>query len=208
MNHVSLDLETLGTRFDAPILSVGAVVFDMATGKTGTTFYREVTLKSAVAAGVPDGDTLQWWLQRGDVAKAMFAPDNPDTPRKWALATVMQEFGTWFRSAGTGPCKVWGNGASFDVTLVEHAIAKGCVGLSPPWHYMNIRDLRTLVDAAEVITGFDRKSVARVGTHHNALDDAIYQAHLASAAWRALAGAKTKASVKPVTKPVEQAEDW
>jgi len=35
MQHVMIDLETLGTTPDAPIIAIGAVNFDIRTGKTG-----------------------------------------------------------------------------------------------------------------------------------------------------------------------------
>lgn len=218
MQDISVDIEALGTAYNAPILSIGAVLFDRQTGKLGTTFYQEITIASSVKAGLLDGATLAWWLSpaRRSVAERMFADDNPDNPRKMHLASALQNFCTWVRSAGEGPCRVYGNGATFDITIIEHAIHMGSVGLSAPWHYTNVRDLRTLVDAAESIAGFDKASVPKVGTAHNALDDAIYQANLTHACWAALGGgkplgAKTKATVKSITPPAPApavADEW
>ena len=38
--------------------------------------------------------------------------------------------------------------------------------------------MRTLIDVATLTSGFNRKLVNRVGVHHNALDDAIFQARV------------------------------
>lgn len=211
MSEVSLSVKALGKRYDAALLSIGAVVFDVQSGGTGKTFYREITLESSTHTGKVYGESIRWWMdkQRSEAARVLFAGDDSANPRKFHLATALQEFCTWFRSAGNGPCKVYGGHGTRDIPMIEFSIRTGTVGLEAPWHYTNVRDAETLISSAVDLVGFDRFALKYEGVRHNALDDAIYQAHLASAAWRALAGKQpTKASVKPVTKPVEQAEDW
>ena len=39
-SDLMLDLETLGTFMNAPIITVGACFFDIRTGEIGETFYR------------------------------------------------------------------------------------------------------------------------------------------------------------------------
>ena len=61
--HIMIDLETMGTRADAPIVSIGAVAFD-AKG-IDREFYCTVSLHSAVRSGaVIDPSTVMWWLVR------------------------------------------------------------------------------------------------------------------------------------------------
>ena len=174
-DHFSIDLETLGTRYNAAILSIGVHQFDIGTGKLGETFYREIDLDSAIKAGKVTGSTLAWWAQQGDAAKRVFG-DNGKTP----LSVALDELRTWMLTKATKP-KVWGNGSSFDISILEHAYDNGAVGLKEPWFYTNIRDMRTIMDYCLV-------KPKREGTHHNALDDAKYQAQCISAAHQAITG--------------------
>ena len=44
MKHIMIDLETMGNKSYSAIVSIGAVKFDIKTGETGETFYRNVNL--------------------------------------------------------------------------------------------------------------------------------------------------------------------
>ena len=52
MNHLMIDLETMGNKPNAPIVSIGAVFFEPSTGELGDEFYRVVSLKSSMDAHV------------------------------------------------------------------------------------------------------------------------------------------------------------
>lgn len=182
-DHVSIDLETLGTRFTAAVLAIGAVQFDPSTGAIGQTFYREIDLASAIKSGTISAQTLQWWMTHPNAKEArerLFK----NKEEKVSLATALDALATWIRGLGS-PC-VWGNGATFDISILEHAYLKGAVGLSEPWHYTNIRDMRTIVDVARYFEWLPSKQVGQVGTSHNALDDATFQAKVISACWQQL----------------------
>jgi exodeoxyribonuclease VIII len=181
MNDFSIDLETLGTRCTAPILSIGVQQFDIDTGKLGATLYSEVDIDSAIRAGRVQADTLAWWVTQNKNAQRVFAHND----QKMHLATALAELTTWMRGKSMAPA-VWGNGATFDIAILEYAYDHGAVGLKEPWHFMKVRDLRTLIDTAQRLADFDKSTVLKVGVSHNALDDATYQAKLASAAWAAL----------------------
>jgi hypothetical protein len=200
---VSIDLETLSHKYNAPILSIGAVAFNRDTGKTGPTFYQEIDIDSAIRVGTVTGGTVAWWITQNRDAKRIFDDNEIARAKKMHLASALLNFTTFVRSLGTP--RPWGNGATFDITIIEHSIDRGSVGLEPPWAYWNIRDVRTVVDAAESLAGWKKDSVKRVGVHHNALDDATYQAHLVIEAWRALKPASTKAAKTPV--PATQQDD-
>lgn len=185
MRDISIDLETLGKRYDAPILAIGAALFDRNTGKIGATFYEEIDFTSAVRSGRPDGSTIAWWMQQSKEAQRIFWESTQGEKR--GLATALQMFGDWARSCTAGVPIVWGNGATFDISILEYAYDHGAVGLKEPWHFMNIRDVRTIVDACEDVTGIHPGHyVDRVGTHHHAKDDAAYQASLIFEAFKRL----------------------
>lgn len=203
-DHFSVDLETLGTRYDAPIISIGVVQFDPNTSKKGETFYREIDIDSAIRAGRVNGSTLAWWMNQDKKARTVFDPKGS----KVALATALEELQRWMRGLSHDPV-VWGNGATFDISILEYAYDRGAVGLKEAWSFFNIRDMRTAVDLA----GFGKANCPfpKGGVQHNALDDAAYQAEVISACWRKIKGAlgalpaETKSKV--VAKPAVDDED-
>jgi len=192
---ISIDLETLKARYDAAILSIGAAAIDLDTGKLGSTFYREITLASAMKAGNVSPDTLAWWVGQNDKAKRVFTNQGKKTPLPVAL-DELRVFILEHKGA-----TVWGNGSSFDITILEYAYDHGCVGLSEPWSYWNIRDMRTIVDVA----GVDKKDMPQVGVAHNALDDAVFQAQVIHHCWVKIRSALGMLKSKPAPAAVPQA---
>lgn len=169
---VMVDLETMGTRPGSAIASIGAVAFDPVAGVIGeASFYRTISLASCQQAGlVIDGDTVGWWLQRGDEARAaLLAGAAP-------LAGVLQHFAAWWRMSKGGV--IWGHGGNFDEPMLSAAYE--AVGHIRPWHYADGRCTRTIFAAAKVTP--DRAQ----GVHHNALDDARAQAVAVCRAYDAL----------------------
>lgn len=182
MNDFSLDVETLSTRYDAAILSIGCVRFDRDTGEIGSRFYKAITLDTTLRSGHVSGDTLTWWMGQSSAAKRVL-----NEMGREPLANALHLLGSFIRNAGAP--RVWGNGASFDITILEAAFVNGGHGLTPPWHYMNIRDMRTIVDAA-IAKGFDPWQIPKVGTIHHAGDDAEYQARVIASCWQVVTGKK------------------
>lgn len=200
-NDISVDCETLGTAYDAPVIAIGARAFDRSTGKLYNTFYKEVMLSSAIKSGRVDGGTVSWWITQSPRAKAIFG-DAKYEAAKLSLASVLVEFSQWCRGEGkgsndrSGPLFVWANGPSQDITWLEHAYTVGGHGLTIPWRHDHARCLRTVVEPATLFAGFDKSKVKNVGVAHNAVDDATYQANVISAAWKALAGKAVKPPVE------------
>jgi oligoribonuclease (3'-5' exoribonuclease) len=176
MKHIMIDLETMGTRHDAPILSIGAVAFDPDTGALGATFEANIDPSDALANGKLSGDTLKWWMAQGDEARrAAMSGTSP-------LFASLYNLANWLRDTSGPEARVWGNGATFDITILERAYAK--LGLEIPWHFRNVRDCRTIAEVAKGLYPDIPRPAHLVG--HKAVDDAIYQAMWVSAAWQAL----------------------
>ncbi len=161
--HIMIDLETMGTRPNAPIISIGAVSFD-AWGIRDT-FYRDVTLHSSVKSGaVIDPSTVLWWLRQDKAAQDAFEEGQDEA---LSLEQALRDFSQFVCSYGDGLKGVWGNGASFD-NVIMHESGKRCrVGT---WEFWKDRCYRT------VKSMFPDVPFERSGTHHNALDDARSQA--------------------------------
>lgn len=166
MNHISLDLETLGTRAGCVILSIGAVGFDPHTRALGPKIYITINQKSCEAAGLTvDRGTLGWWMRQSEEARAVLHETRSGGV---TLQDALEQLSSFMRQFGS-EVRPWTCGASFDLPILSHAYA--AIGKRPPWKYTNERCYRTLKSIIPTIT------IQRgAGTHHNALDDAIAQA--------------------------------
>lgn len=179
--HVMVDLETMGKKHNAPIVAIGAVVFDPATGSIGESFYKVVCLESSVNWGaVIDPSTVIWWLKQS--SKARSAIVNDDAIPLLDVLLQFREFVSDNVAGGSKKAQVWGNGASFDNSILRSSY--DCIAEDYPWEYWNDRDVRTMVELGQAI-GFDPKTtIPFEGDRHNALADAIHQARYVSAIWQ------------------------
>lgn len=172
MAHVMIDLETWGTKPGSALRSIGAVVFcpDKPDEPLGAEFYANITDASCEAAGlVKDASTITWWANQGEEAQAALLADQRP------LYDVLPGFTRWFREVGGQ--QVWGHGAAFDPVLLEAAYA--AYSENVPWEFWDVRCCRTVLAISEL-----SPSDFRVGTHHNALDDAKSQALAVQHAFR------------------------
>lgn len=163
MNHLMIDLETLGTSADAVILSVGAVKFDLESDKIdGEGFYGSISVGSNMDAGRRiSEDTLLWWLKQPAAAQAVFHED------KLSLEQALIDLSDWL---GSNKWVVWSKGPGFDIAMLEHAYKQ--FGMSPPWEFWNARCVRTYMG----LPGAKGIQAPNEGVKHNALSDAYGQA--------------------------------
>jgi len=191
MHNVMMDLETWGTAAGSALRSIGAVEFDPHSDKIGDTFYMNISSSSCEECGLTrDRSTVDWWAGQSQQAQDALNVD----PRH--VGEVMNEFHEWFRRRGMF---VWSHGSNFDEPLWTNACRvvdrsyrlRRCgkrmrdgTQTIWPWFFWDARCTRTAYD----VTGFNPKSIKRVGTHHNALDDAIHQARCVQAAYARRAG--------------------
>ncbi|EFD0582509.1 exonuclease [Escherichia coli] len=176
-NHLSVDLETMGTNPDAPINSIGGKFFDPATGEMGPEFSKAIDLETS--GGIIDRKTIKWWVKRSREAQSAIFTD------EISLDVALRLF-IEFIEKNSGGCfvQVWGNGANFDNVILRRSYERQ--GIPCPWLYYNDRDVRTIVELGNAI-GFDvRMAIPFEGVPHNALDDARHQAKQVSAIWQRL----------------------
>ncbi len=184
--HVMVDLETMGKKHNAPIVAIGAVVFDPETGSIGESFYKVVCLESSVNWGaVIDPSTVIWWLKQSSEARSAIVNDDA-IPLQDALLQF-REFVSDNVAGGSKKAQVWGNGASFDNSILRSSY--DCIAEDYPWEYWNDRDVRTMVELGQAISFDPKTTIPFEGSRHNALADAIHQARYVSAIWqRIIAG--------------------
>lgn len=171
--NIMMDIETTGVRPGCRVLSIGPVEFD----EKGTIDSLLVHPKLSDQVGVDDGKTMGWWDTQSAEAKSVFA-DNHILGESVEyvykrIKTFIDDLVDARKSLSQGLEKVdvciWGNGATFDNSIVQHMFyAKG---LPIPWNTFGDRCYRTAINM------LGRPSLQRQGVHHNALDDAMYQAN-------------------------------
>lgn len=186
-----VDLETVGQRFDAPIISIGAIFFDPDTGEFGPEFYRAIDPESAFRFGRPSGSTFKWWMNQSDAARKAAVAGS------LTLDAALNDLTTFYRTHPKAP--IWGNGPTFDITIMEHAYWQ-VFREAAPWAFWNVRDCRTVLELGEVL-GYSKPELK--GTAHNALDDARHQAQWVCEIRKLLADLKMKATAPRVTLPVD-----
>lgn len=163
-----IDLETLGTVSNTVITSIGAVLFD-SNGRVIDEFHSDVSMASCVDLGMKiDPATMSWWMGQSKVAQAhIVLPDET----KRTLGEALLHLSDFLHEVAADPSetRVWGNGASFDNSMMQYSYK--LVGEELPWKFWNDRCFRTVKNICGHI-----KPDPRLGTHHDALDDAKHQA--------------------------------
>ena len=175
MKDLMIDLETAGTAANAPVISIGAVYFDRATGELGDKFDGRIDVADALRYGKMSGDTFKWWLMQSQAARDELVSG------KHTAEFVLGKFDQFYCKPKSA--RVWGNGASFDVTILDVAFPR-ILNKQPPWKFWDVRDCRTIKDLANS-AGHEYQG-DRSGTHHGALDDAIFQAEWTAYYWQKL----------------------
>lgn len=163
MKEIMLDLETLGTGPNAAILSIGAVKFDLEKGEVSPDrFYVTVDLENSIDLGaVIDASTIKWWMGQSSEARGQFLVPGLQ------LADALNKLTKWIGEQDG--MRVWGNGATFDNVLIRNAYQMA--GVTCPWKYWNDMCYRTIKNLYPNV-GITN----RIGTYHNAVDDAQTQA--------------------------------
>lgn len=180
--HVMVDLETMGNKSNAPIVSIGAMFFNPNTGNTGAEFYTAVSLESAMLhGGVPDAGTIIWWLKQSPEARS--AISMADTMTLIDALELFSDFISENSDAGSD-VQVWGNGASFDNVILRSSYDRA--NIECPWNFRNDRDMRTMTELGKAIGINPRYDIPFDGDMHNALSDARHQVKYVSAIWQKL----------------------
>jgi len=172
MQDLMIDLETLGTDPSAPIVVIGAVFFDPKTGELGEEFSATIDFESACEKRTPDASAIKWWLKQSDDARTKVLRGNQTM---WQALSGLSMF--IHDNSDVKKVKPWGNGATFDISMIENCFK--CYGMTAPWKFWNIRDVRTVVELGEAV-GITKDMVEFEGTPHVALDDAKHQARYVS----------------------------
>ncbi|ATN93262.1 exodeoxyribonuclease VIII [Marinobacter phage PS6] len=175
-----IDIETLDTRPSAVVIAIGVVLFNrrepsikmkglhLVFGK------KEFRDEQIMMGRTVDKETVIWWKGQEPAAKKIFKQANVES------MTDMFEKLTAFLTQGDVKYLIWGNGASFDNTIVTSLYDS--FGLETPWKFWNDRCFRTFKGEH----GHIARPPEFQGVKHNAEDDARQQARYLQAIYQEL----------------------
>lgn len=166
-----IDIETMGNKQDAAILSIGACVFSpgIGVGVDGQ-FLENCTLRSNIDLGrVMTPSTVEWWLDQSEAARKALKDPPPVN-----LAVALNGLRSFIDK--NRPDHVWANGTTFDLAILRHAY-EVTLKQDAPWHYRQECCMRSVRAISELV-GLDYSELYRNrdGVAHSALDDANGQA--------------------------------
>lgn len=181
--HLMLDFETLGTSGDTIVLSLGAVCFNR-DGIVGENLFEFDLFDQVQSKRSFTASTMEWWMTKADAdARKVFEHND--------FKLKIPEFFRGFEELcdqNLNKCqekrdelKVWGNGANFDVVLIEDLYRRHHPRMEHaiPWKYWNVWCYRTFNNLTKC-----KDLIRLAGTKHNALDDARFQANTILAYWK------------------------
>jgi len=159
---VMLDLETLGTRPECVILTLGAVKFDPFSMKEpGPGLYVRPNVDEQIAKGREvQEDTMLWWMdQSEDVREEALGEEG-----RISVEQMYKELNRFLVGVNT----IWCQGPVFDIAILENLYRQ--YGWPTPWQFWQISDSRTVFKMHG-----DPRVKGKVGLH-NALEDCVSQA--------------------------------
>ena len=153
--HVMVDIETLSTRTNAVVLSIGAVKFDYFDSNISS-FYLILDGTGQEHRHISP-ETEKWWESQGGEAQEVFDAEN-----KIGTYQACVEFSKFLGDADY----VWAKSPSFDLAILKSLFED--LGIVWPVPYYREADVRT----ANLLFP---ETVSKVKPNHNALCDSILQ---------------------------------
>jgi len=188
---VSIDIETLSLTNRALILSIGACVFDINTGKVKNSFYVSLDHKPELINRFElSQSTVDWWAKQSAEAHLALEKNKVDGENAIRqLVAWMHQMYRYERSANNN--RMWAKDPQFDLANLGYTLR--VYGHKVPWEFYEERSMRTIVDLAKEISGKSTGEFSvRPKIAHDALSDAIAQAETISAAFNLLKGASNE----------------
>ena len=164
MEHMMIDIETLGTDPGAVIMSMAAVPFSL-DGKRKEGKLWTIDIQSQLDEGLfISGETLTWWI--GQKPELLSRQVKDSVPLRHALARFAQYIETERSSS------LWSHGSTFDIPIL--GMAYRIVDFNVPWSYRGVRDTRTLFWLAR-LKGWDPVYAETPNDKHDPKADAHRQ---------------------------------
>lgn len=167
--RIAIDIETLSRRTNGVILSIGLVAFT----RFGpiSTHYSVLDQNVQLMRGRHvEPATVAWWDKQAPEAKAVLSESlGPLAMHPAGVVTMIKSFVSMFENDTSYVEGVYGYGSDFDNAMIIDMCRE--FSGKDPWDYRLNRCGRT------VLAMYPEAKAPKVGTHHNALDDAIWLAN-------------------------------
>ena len=135
--HGMIDLETLSTRPDATVLTLGAIKFDPYTDSephAGLYLRVDVDEQSELSRHVDEG-TLEWWGRQDEKIRDEALGDED----RVSLNSMVKQLNKWCVGVDT----IWCQGPAFDIVILEEVCKQLKRGY--PWKYWQVKDSTTKI---------------------------------------------------------------
>ena len=163
MSHVMLDIETLSTRPESVVLTLGAVKFDPWADEVAmdSGLYLRINVDEQLALGRHvQEETVEWWGKQEESVREEALGEGDRVSLEDTAAQLNRFL--------VGAECIWCQGPAFDIVILENLYRQ--LVKPTPWQFWQIRDSRTLFG----VHGDPR--VKGRAQAHNALADCYYQA--------------------------------
>lgn len=182
LNAIMIDLETLATKMNSVVTSVGAVVFDpRGYEKVDISYLDFLPVQQQLDAGrLVDYAALRFWImQTGGARKSNFSDKIAEVSEAKVLNESLLAFNDFVAGVASdlnveqNTLELWSNGPAFDEGILRSLYESR--NISFPFAYNAGRDFRTIARAAYPKTGRVPVETDKSLIKHNALDDAKWQ---------------------------------
>ena len=197
--ELMIDIESFGTEAGAPVVTIGATLFDPYACDSGEELMRRsllirVDISDAVRlSNHISGSTMRWWFEQKDAAIKALLGDNPVSMREACrrLYDYCHDRGAYmddreFNGITDFPKtnRYWAKDPDFDMRLMEYFYLHPEVNMKTPWTFWSNRSVRTVQDLAW--PDGSRPDFEVPGVAHDARWDAVTQAMMIQAGLRRL----------------------
>lgn len=186
--NIMLDLEVTVLEANPCILEIGAVHFDLSTGKELRSFRTIVSLQSCLNVGLVTTPDIITWLSK-NIPGTLAASTKSQVTLHEALTKLAgfihtshtatkQALRVWGQhtQASDSTVRIWGNGAIADNTWIDSAYKACKMHDSKPWKFTGDMCVRTAVKTFGEIMGRDfAKEEVFKARKHDAVDDCRHQ---------------------------------
>ena len=161
MAAAMIDLETLSTKLDTVILTLGGVKFNPNSKEDPfDPIYLRIDVDEQLTAGRRcDDHTLAWWLKQDPEIREEALGEND----RISMVDAMKQFHAWILHTDT----IWSNPSVFDIMIMENFYSMN--SWFHPWEHWRIRDARSIYNLG-IAHNMNKDDL------HNALADSYQQA--------------------------------
>jgi DNA-binding XRE family transcriptional regulator len=155
-NFLVIDTETLGTKPDSVILSLGAYFVDVEKDIPSFDkivedgFYMKFDAKEQIDDGrTVDKATLEWWEKEGDVAKDVLAASDNDV----SYTRLFEGLNNYLK--GKTDYWIFARSPSFDFTVLDNI--RNYNNIESLWPFYHEKDIRTFLDTMLMVLPFEEQ---------------------------------------------------